>query len=463
MNSPLKQAWLNLPPDASQQHIESYWLIPQVLPILGFSLTENEVVQSYRTGLGGEAVDIAVRKSTTDDKFSHNHSDPSLIIEIKSRTTNLDSNSNAYKNTVAQLKRYFHPQAINCSKTKWGIITNADNIQLFRHHGKVVYPFTTNIKLTADNIDEKIALIKQYIDNDYKALIVALYNNKGGVGKTTTAINLAGILSLPSPEGFKKKVLVVDFDPNQKDLTNLLNVEQGKTKFWDYLKNYKKKDMDIKNVISSYKVKLKSGKFHKVFDVIPADEQFVESELLERASRLIKDRLRIILNPLLNEYDYIIIDAPPGDTHFTDEAIKASDVILMPCKHNGFASFKNAAVAVTQIFPTIGSNRRKYGGPELADPTPLPIFFNGEHITQHAKKQAQEAITQIIEETNNLSKIDLHNFFFPKSIPGLDDKSIFEVPSYAHIASSAFSQRPAVISSRVARGYYKQLVEEYFL
>ena len=75
----------------------------------------------------------------------------------------------------------------------------------------------------------------------------------------------------------------------------------------------------------------------------------------------------------------------------------------------------------------------------------------------------QEAISQIIEETNNLSKIDLHNFFFPKSIPGLDDKSIFEVPSYAHIASSAFSQRPAVISSRVARGYYKQLVEEYFL
>jgi hypothetical protein len=57
-NSPLKQAWLNLPSDASQQHIESYWLIPQVLPILGFSLTKNEIVQSYKTGLGGEAVDI---------------------------------------------------------------------------------------------------------------------------------------------------------------------------------------------------------------------------------------------------------------------------------------------------------------------------------------------------------------------------------------------------------------------
>ena len=177
-NSPLKQAWLNLQPNALQQEIESYWLIPEVLPILGFSLTEGEVVQSYNTGFGGEAVDIAVRKSTTGNKFFHNKIDPFLIIEIKSRATKLDSNSSSYKNTVAQLKRYFHPQATNCSKTKWGIITNAENIQLFRHHGKVVYPFTTNIKLTADNIDEKIDIIKQYIDNEYKALTIALYNNK---------------------------------------------------------------------------------------------------------------------------------------------------------------------------------------------------------------------------------------------------------------------------------------------
>jgi cellulose biosynthesis protein BcsQ len=405
-------------------------------------------------------VDIAVRKSTTEDKFSHDKNNPSLIIEIKNRATNLDSNSNPYKNTVCQLKRYFLPQATNCHKTQWGIITNADNIQLFRHHGNVVYPFTTNIKLTADNIDEKIALIKQYIDNDYKALTIALYNNKGGVGKTTTAINLAGILSLPLPEGFGKKVLVVDFDPNQKDLTDLLNVEQGKISFWDYLKDHK--NNNIRDVISSYKVKLRSGKFHGVFDVIPADKQFITGSLMEKRERLIKDKLRTILNPLLNEYDYIIIDAPPGDSHFNDEAIKASDVVLMPCKHNGLASLKNAARAVTQIFPKIGSNRRIYS-PELANPTPLPIFFNGEQITPTQKKQAQEMIAQIIEETNNLEKIDLCNFFFPKSIPGLDDKSIFELPSYAHIASSAFSQRPAVISSKVARGYYKQLVEEYFL
>jgi cellulose biosynthesis protein BcsQ len=459
-NSSLKQAWLNLTPNALEREIFGLWLTPEVLPIFGFGLNKGEVIDQYKTGLGGETVDVAVRKNTTNNKFLITKSDPSLIIEIKRRAINLDSNSKDYQDTVYQLKRYFHPKAVNCSKTQWGIITNADNIQLFRHHGNVVYPFTTNIKLTADNIDEKIALIKQYINNDYKALTIALYNNKGGVGKTTTAINLAGILSLPLPEGFGKKVLVVDFDPNQKDLTDLLNVEQGKISFWDYLKDYKKND--IKDVISSYKVKLRSGRFHKVFDVIPADKQFIAGSLLEKQERLIKDKLRTILNPLLNEYDYIIIDAPPGDSLFNDEAIKASDVVLIPCKHNGFASLKNAARAATQIFPNIGSNRRIYS-PELADPTPLPIFFNGERTTPSSKEKAQEKITEIIQETNSLDKIDLDSLFFPKTIPGLVNKSIFELPSYAHIASSDFSQRPAVISSKVARGYYKQLVEEYFL
>jgi cellulose biosynthesis protein BcsQ len=458
-NSPLKQAWLNLSPTANEAEIAWHLIIPEILKVLGFIFDNGEVVQQYKTGLGGEAVDIAVRKSKIDDKFSHDKSDPSLIIEIKSRATKLDSNSTSYKNTVAQLKRYFHPKATNCSKTKWGIITNADNIQLFRHHGKVVYPFTTNIKITADNIDEKIAVIKQYIDNDYKALTIALYNNKGGVGKTTTAINLAGILSIPSPEGFGKKVLVVDFDPNQKDLTDLLNIAPGKIKFWNYLQTHKKQSVSIKDVVSSYQVKLPNGKFHKVFDVIPADEEFLRNSSNQSKT---KDILITILNPLLNEYDYIIIDAPPGLTPFTDEAIRASDVVLMPSKHNGLASFKNAAVAMTQIFPKIGSDRRIYN-PELADPTPLPIFFNGEHITTASKKQAQEAIRQVLEDTKQKEQIDLESFFFPKVVPGNEDLSIFELPSNSYIASSAFSNRPAVIFSKVARGYYKQLVEEYFL
>ena len=128
----------------------------------------------------------------------------------------------------------------------------------------------------SNNIDQIIDLLKSYINNPQKALTIALYNNKGGVGKTTTAINLAAILSLPiTNEGFGKKVLVVDFDPNQKDLTDLLEVKPGALTLCDYLT--KPKGKNIQNVISSYQLKLPIGKIFKSFDVIPADDQFLKS------------------------------------------------------------------------------------------------------------------------------------------------------------------------------------------
>jgi cellulose biosynthesis protein BcsQ len=457
-NSPLKQAWLDLTPAALSPEIETNWLMTHVLPIFGFSTGNGEIIQSYNTGWGGLLADIAVRQTTPTDRFSHTKQNPFFIIEVKKRGYNLDPNSNSYRRAVEQLRGYLHPNSVNCSSAKWGILTNADYIQLFRRHGRVFYPFTTNIQLISNNVDQVIDLFKSYINNAQKALTIALYNNKGGVGKTTTAMNLAAILSLPTKnEGFGKKVLVVDFDPHQRDLTNLLDVKLGSLTLWNYLSNPKGKK--IEDVISPYQLKLPNGKFYKSFDVIPADDQFFKSPNSQLPQ---PGNLRKILKLLLNQYDYIIIDAPPGDNYFTKEAIVASDVILMPSQHNGKASFKNAAVAIQQIFPQLGSQRRAFE-PALADPFPLPIFFNGEQITDAAKKQAQQAIKQIIENSPSSNQPDLMKFFFPKFTPVAKNLSVFEIPSYAYIASSVFSDRPAVFTSKVARAHYTNLVKEYFL
>jgi cellulose biosynthesis protein BcsQ len=462
LNSSLRQAWLNLPQVTNEPQIASKLVVPEILNILGYSDKNNEINLGYKTGIGAQAVDIAARKNFDDDIFTHTLKGASIIVEIKKRNLDLSSGSSAYKATVRQLKRYLHPSAVHCRQAKWGIITNANHIQLFRRHGRVVYPLTINIELNEHNIDEKINLIKQYIDNDYRALIVSLYNNKGGVGKTTTAINLAAILSLPEKNnGYNKKVLVVDFDPNQKDLTDLLGVEPSKVKLSEALQNFKTKGFDVHDVISSYKLRTGNKKVYKIFDVISADEQFLiqpQNQLYSSA----RGDLRNLLRKIANEYDYIIIDAPPGDNFFTKEAIVASDVILMPSKHNSLSSFKNAAAAMQYIFPSLGKDRREFN-PELADPTALPIFFNGEQITNASKTQAQQAILQIIKTVKQEAKIDLMNFFFPRFTPTIQDLSIFEIPSYAYISSAAFSQRPAVFTSKVAQGYYRQLVEEYFI
>lgn len=455
-NSNLKEAWLSLPPNANEPQIATNFILSSVLPVFGFDRI-NEVVQNCPTGKGGDKVDIAVRKNTDHDKFAFTQKQPSLIIELKRRDLDLDSHTNEYKKAVSQIKRYLHPTATNCQEVKWAILTNANHIQLFRRHGRVIYPYTTNIELTADNIDEKIDLIRKYIERIDKALCVALYNNKGGVGKTTTTINLAGILSLPNPVGFNKKVLVVDFDPNQKDLTDLLNIKPQKLSLSNFFQDYKNQSID--DVISSYQLKATNSKQYG-FDVIPADEKFLEMSESEIASKMGEGILRKSLSKLKNIYDYIFIDCPPGSGYFTHESIIASDVVLMPSKHNGVASFKNAAMVIKTIFPKLGDNRRQ-DNPELGNPFPLPIFFNGEQITPAQKQQAQTAIFDIIKKSEDT--IDLLHFFFPKYTNENKNLEIFELPHYAHIAGAAFSKRPAVFTSKKACECYRYLVKEYFL
>ncbi|MBE9117980.1 AAA family ATPase [Lusitaniella coriacea LEGE 07157] len=452
-DSDLKKAWLSLSTDANEPEIATKLMCGAILPFFGFEI--DEICQAYSTGRGSDAVDMAVRRNTPDDNFSHTKQGAYLIIELKKRNLNISSQTTPYNNAVQQVKRYLLPSAVNCGSAKWAILTNANNIQLFRRHGRVVYPFTQNLALTAENIDEKIALLKKYIENEERALSVTLYNNKGGVGKTTTTINLAGILSLPSPVGFNKKVLVVDFDPNQKDLTDLLEVKPSSLSLFDFFQDHK--NQNIQDVISKYRLQVKSDVEYG-FDIIPADEKFLTGDISQQKAGI----LRQSLIQLKNEYDYILIDFPPGMSDFTKEAIVAGDVILMPSKHNGIASFKNAAMAMRTTFPELGESRREFHK-ELANPTPLPIFFNGEQITPTGKEKAQKAIESIIKQAKRQHKVDLLHFFFPKYKPSNKNLDIFELPSYAHIASAAFSSRPAVFSSKKAREYYRHLVKEYFL
>ncbi len=453
--SNLKKTWLALSAEAIEADILPQFILPALLP--SWNIEGNEFCLQYPTGKGAEKVDLAVRKNTSTDNFAQSKSNPFLIIELKKRMLDISTGSKDYQKAVVQLKRYLDPSATNCKTVRWAILTNGNYIQLFRRHGKVVYPYTENILLTPDNIDEKIALIKKYIYQPEKCLSVALYNNKGGVGKTTTTINLAGILSLPAPYGFNKKVLVVDFDPNQKDLSDLLDFKAPSLKlsqfFLDY-KNYK-----IEDVISTYRLKASNNKEYG-FDIIPADEEFLR--MGNRINSLGIGTLRKSLSSLRKVYDYILIDSPPGSGFFNQDAIAASDVVLMPSKHNGIASFKNAALAIRSIFPTIGEKRRNKNS-ELGNPFPLPIFFNGEQISSAAKQQAQKAILQIIKQVKTEDKIDLTPFFFPKYTNAQKNLEIFELPSYAHIASASFSQRPAVFNNKKAREYYSDLVREYFI
>ena len=320
-------------------------------------------------------------------------------------------------------------------------------------------PATPCELIKKDNINEIVNRIKKIIDNPPKALTVCLYNDKGGVGKTTTTINLASVL-------FKKhkKVLVIDFDPQQRDLTDSLGLTECETTLSECLIN---DGANIRDAIRTYTLKNKSGKEIGLFDVIPSDvrlKKFTdndESAQIEGRSA----RLRNLLQTFIYEYDYILIDSPPGWGFFSQSSMYAADVVLMPTKHDNFSSLKNVVKVVKEIIPETQAARRKIHNEPL--PIPLPIFFNEHDQTDASIKKAnleiKDLITTFKDENKHVFDQELLPCYFPRVGQGNSDTTIFSIPAYKVVANAAFLRIPAAIQHKTAFEYYLALAKEYFL
>ncbi|MDY7015030.1 MAG: ParA family protein, partial [Cyanobacteriota bacterium] len=293
--------------------------------------------------------------------------------------------------------------------------------------------------------------IVKKINNTSRALTVAIYNNKGGVGKTTTTVNLAAALALKG-----KKVLVVDFDPNQQDLTNSLGIKAKSSSLYSCLANPKDK-IPFKDVVQTYKFHFSRSDKEFKFDIIPADEIFLEFSDDTLRQNIKWFQLSRFLGNLKSKYDYILIDSPANWRFFSVSAVSASDVVLIPTKHNNIFSLENAAIAICKYIPDV-QQARKDGGPIA-----LPIFFNGEKVTEASKKQANKAIQNIIKQARHSYRFDLIPYFYPHYTSATKSVRIFDLPSYAYIAGAAFSRVPAVYKYKKVYDYYSDLAKEYFL
>ena len=147
---------------------------------------------------------------------------------------------------------------------------------------------------------------------------VAIVNQKGGVGKTTTCVNLAAALG-----SMGKKVLVCDFDP-QGNATSGFGVDKSSSpSIYDVLVS----GADIKKAVVST----------QWCDVIPANK-FLSGATVELIAMDRREyRLRDILSTIKDEYDFVFIDCPPSLELLTLDSLCAADTLLVPVQCEYFA------------------------------------------------------------------------------------------------------------------------------
>ena len=152
-------------------------------------------------------------------------------------------------------------------------------------------------------------------------IYVATANQKGGVGKTTSAINLSAALAEAN-----QKILLVDFDP-QINATAGVGVELGdddKTIYDAIHDKTKTKDIIINDVIQN-------------MDLLPGAIELsgLETELLNKPNR--ESELKKVIEQVKEDYDYVIIDCPPAVGILTVNALVASDACIIPVQCEYFS------------------------------------------------------------------------------------------------------------------------------
>ena len=151
--------------------------------------------------------------------------------------------------------------------------------------------------------------------------IISIGNQKGGCGKTTTAINLAAALSLNG-----KKVLLIDLDP-QAHASLGLDIE-SQDSIYNVISRLTPRKLRLENIIKKVPVG---------FDIVPSNILVgtLEQELSDEIGRELK--LKEILDPIRSRYDYVLIDCAPSLGILTVSSIRVSDELVIPVETSRFS------------------------------------------------------------------------------------------------------------------------------
>jgi chromosome partitioning protein len=222
---------------------------------------------------------------------------------------------------------------------------------------------------------------------------IAIFNQKGGVGKTTTNINLAASLAAKG-----KKVLVLDIDP-QGNTTSGLGISKKNLKLSTY------------DLLTGDNVRAKDAILStdtRGLDIIPASVQLAgaEVELVRMESR--EARLKKAIDSIKSDYDYIFIDCPPSLGLLTINSLTAVDSVLIPIQCEFYA-----LEGVSQLMNTIEIVKKNLNSHLQIQGVVLSMFDGRTNLS-----------IQVVEEVKKYFREKVYTTVIPRNV------RLAEAPSY---------------------------------